>query len=110
MVRLPHATLRSTNAGHSSSPEWSDRPRLVPLFLAIVLATTVTMLTEPGSKAQDATPGALSENSAMSPVVAASEWLRGQQDASGGFLGLSGEPDPGTTTDAAIALYADGLN
>jgi hypothetical protein len=42
----------------------------------------------------------------MSPVEAASAWLREQQDASGGFIGLSGEPDPGTTTDAVMALYA----
>jgi hypothetical protein len=42
----------------------------------------------------------------MSPVEAASTWLREQQDTSGGFSGLSDEPDPGTTTDAVIALYA----
>ena len=58
------------------------------------------------SLAQEATPGALSESTAMSPVEAASVWLREQQDASGGFLGFSGEPDPGTTTDAVMALYA----
>jgi len=58
------------------------------------------------STAQEATPGPLSESTAMSPVEAASAWLREQQDASGGFLGFSGEPDPGTTTDAVMALYA----
>jgi hypothetical protein len=42
----------------------------------------------------------------MSPVEAASAWLREQQDASGGFLGMSNQPDPGTTTDAVMALYA----
>jgi len=66
----------------------------------------MTTLSEPGSKAQQATPGALSTNSAISPVEAASAWLREQQDASGGFIGFSGEPDPGTTTDAVMALYA----
>lgn len=106
MVRLPRATLRRTDNGHSSSRGWCDRTRLVLLFLAILLATTFAILAESESKAQEATPAALSENSAMSPVEAASEWLRGQQDASGGFLGLSGEPDPGTTTDAVLALYA----
>jgi hypothetical protein len=106
MVRLPRAILPSTNNGHSSSRGWSDGAQLVPLFLAMLLATTVAMLAGSGSKAQEATPGALSENSVMSPVEAASDWLRGQQDASGGFLGLSGEPDPGTTTDAVMALYA----
>jgi prenyltransferase beta subunit len=63
-------------------------------------------LFETASMAQEATPAALSESAAMSPVEAASTWLREQQDASGGFLGLSGEPDPGTTTDAVLALYA----
>jgi hypothetical protein len=58
------------------------------------------------SSAQEATPAALSESSAMSPVEAASVWLLEQQDTSGGFLGFSGEPDPGTTTDAVMALYA----
>jgi hypothetical protein len=106
MVRLPCATLRSTDTGHSLFWGGSDRTRLVPLFLAMLLAITIATLTESGSKAQEANPGALSENGAMSPVEAASGWLRGQQDASGGFLGLSGEPDPGTTTDAVLALYA----
>jgi hypothetical protein len=71
-----------------------------------VLAASVLPLFETASMAQEATPGALSESAAMSPVEAASTWLREQQDASGGFLGLSGEPDPGTTTDAVLALYA----
>src|SRR5215213_10132376 len=106
MVRLPRAIRRSTDSGHSSSRGWSDRTRLIPLVLAALLATTMTTLSEPGSKAQQATPGALSTNSAISPVEAASAWLREQQDASGGFIGFSGEPDPGTTTDAVMALYA----
>ena len=106
MVRLPRATLHNTNVEHFCSGGWSARTRLLPLFLALLLAASVTTLSQTGSTAQEATPGALSESRAMSPVAAASEWLREQQDASGGFLGLSGEPDPGTTTDAVIALYA----
>jgi hypothetical protein len=72
----------------------------------MVLAASLTILFATSSMAQEATPGALSESTAMSPVEAASAWLREQQDPSGGFLGFSGEPDPGTTTDAVLALYA----
>lgn len=38
------------------------------------------------------------------PLDAAVAWLVAQQDASGGFLGFSGTPDPGTTIDAVLAL------
>ena len=106
MVRLPRAILCSTENGHTSCPRWSARTRLLPLCLAVLLATGVTTLSGTSSMAQEATPGALSESSAISPVEAASAWLCEQQDASGGFIGLSGEPDPGTTTDAVMALYA----
>jgi hypothetical protein len=106
MVRLRRANLGSTDNRHSSCRKWSARTRLLPLFLAILLAASVATLSEMGSRAQEATPGALSESTAISPVEAASAWLREQQDTSGGFLGFSGEPDPGTTTDAVIALYA----
>ena len=106
MVRLPRAVVDSTDNRHSSFRGWSSRTRFLPLLLAIVLATSVTTLSGSGSTAQEATPGALSESTAMSPVEAASTWLREQQDASGGFPGFSGEPDPGATTDAVMALYA----
>ena len=106
MVRLPRAVLHSIDNGYISIRGWSALPRFIQLFLAVVLAVGVTTLSGTGSTAQVATSGALSASSAMSPVEAASTWLREQQDDSGGFLGLSGEPDPGTTTDAIIALYA----
>jgi hypothetical protein len=106
MVHLPRATPRSSDNRHSTFRGWSPRTGLLPLFLAVVLAATVAPLSGTGSMAQEATPGAVSESAAMSPVEAASAWLREQQDASGGFIGLSGEPDPGTTTDAVMALYA----
>jgi hypothetical protein len=106
MVRLPHAVVDCSDDRDSSFRGWSARTRFLPVLLAIVLATSVTTLSGTGSPAQEATPGALSESTAMSPVEAASTWLREQQDASGGFLGFSGEPDPGATTDAVIALYA----
>ena len=85
---------------------YASRGWLAPLFLAVTLAVSVTTLSGMCSMAQEATPGSLSESTAISPVEAASTWLREQQDASGGFLGFSGEPDPGTTTDAVMALYA----
>jgi hypothetical protein len=106
MVRLPRAALHSSENGRSSFRGWCARTGLLSLVLAVLLAAGVLPLSETGSMAQEATPGALSESTAMSPVEAASTWLREQQDASGGFLGLSSEPDPGTTTDAVMALYA----
>jgi len=106
MVRLPRAILRSVDNRYCLFRGWSALPRFVPLFLAVALAASVTTLSGTTSTAQVATPGALSESTAMSPVEAASTWLRGQQDTSGGFFGLSDEPDPGTTTDAVMALYA----
>src|SRR3954451_24959825 len=102
MVRLPLAILRSIDKRHISFREWSALQRFVPLFLAVSFAAGVTTLSGTASMAQVATPGALSETTAMSPVAAASTWLQEQQDSSGGFRGLSGEPDPDTTTDAVI--------
>ena len=101
MVRLPRAMFSSIDNCRSSS-----HLRFVRLFLAVSLAASVAPLSEPRLMAQEATPAALSQSAAMSPVEAASAWLRQQQDAAGGFIGLSGEPDPGTTTDAVMALYA----
>src|SRR5215207_588958 len=106
MMRVPRAILRSMDNECISSQRSSSLPRFVRLFLALSLAASVATLSEPGSMAQEATLGALSEATAMSPVEAASTWLREQQDTSGGFSGLSDEPDPGTTTDAVMALYA----
>jgi hypothetical protein len=76
------------------------------VFLTVSLIASALTLPGPASSAQEATPTALPESSAMSPVEAAAVWLLEQQDASGGFLGFSAEPDPGTTTDAVMALYA----
>ena len=106
MMRVPRAMLRSIDNGRLSSQRSSLRPRFVQLFLAISLVASVATLPQPGSIAQEATPSSLSESAAISPAEAASTWLREQQDQSGGFIGLSGEPDPGTTTDAVMALYA----
>ncbi len=40
------------------------------------------------------------------PIAAAVAWLQSQQDAGGGFPGLDGNPDPGITVDAILALVA----
>ena len=106
MVRLPRAIPRSSDNRHSTFQGWRLRTGLLPLFLAVVLAATVTPRSGTSIDGAGGYPGAVPESAAMSPVEAASAWLREQQDASGGFIGLSGEPDPGTTTDAVMALYA----
>jgi hypothetical protein len=106
MVRLPRAILRNIDNEYISFRGRSVLPRFVRFFLTVWLAASLTTLSGTASAAQLATPSAPAETAAMSPVVAASTWLREQQDTSGGFFGLSGEPDPGTTTDAVMALYA----
>ena len=108
MSRSPRAAFRNfdVDSTQDSPKRWGSRVSLVSLLLAMALVVTILTLPSTISLAQEATPAALSESTAMSPVEAASVWLREQQDASGGFLGFSGEPDPGTTTDAVIALYA----
>ncbi len=76
-------------------------------WLLAALGLAVSMLTAtPAVVAQESTPYAHSESTAGTHVSAASKWLRGQQDASGGFPGFDGTVDAGTTTDAAIALFA----
>jgi hypothetical protein len=74
------------------------------LLAALLLAGA--LLPSASTLAQEATPAALSQSPAESPLAAASAWLRAQQDPSGGFAGLSGEVDPGVTIDAVMALYA----
>jgi hypothetical protein len=106
MVRLPRAILRNIDNEYISFRGRSVLPRFVRFFLTVWLAASLTTLSGTASAAQVATPSAPAETAAMSPVVAASTWLREQQDTSGGFFGLSGESDPGTTTDAVMALYA----
>lgn len=83
-------------------------PRRVACSLAAVGLAVATLLTAASPiTAQEATPPvAHSESTASTHVSAASSWLRAQQDASGGFPGFDGTVDAGTTTDAAMALFA----
>jgi hypothetical protein len=75
------------------------RPKFMGLFLLLVVS--VFPLT---TSAQDATPAG---TPAAGPGLdAAVEWLVAQQQPDGGFLGFSGESDPGAATDAVIALAA----
>jgi hypothetical protein len=74
-----------------SSFGWLLRLTLVALTLVVSTGRAL---------AQDATPIA---NGALDSSVA---WLVSQQAKGGGFLGFSGEPDAGTTTDAVLALVA----
>ena len=90
----------------SREPRSIFRTRPCQIFLTMTLVTSIMTLPGTMAVAQEATPGARSESTAMSPVEAASVWLREQQDAFGGFRGFAGDPDPGTTTDAVMALYA----
>lgn len=47
-------------------------------------------------------------SAAASPLDSSASWLAGQQQANGGFKGLTGKTDPGTTADAVVALVAAG--
>ena len=83
--------------------------RAISIALALVGALLVGS-TSPSvtvALARQATPaGPISMDDATASLAAASAWLREKQDSSGGFAGLSGGLDAGTTTDAAMALYA----
>lgn len=78
---------------------------LSSLMLALVFCLAIQA--PPGVFAQAGTPEpGIPESDTGTPLDAASAWLRSQQDSSGGFPGFSGDLDPGTTTDAVMALYA----
>jgi hypothetical protein len=77
-------------------------------LLALLLAVTLLGGGVVGAIAQS-TPVATpveTPNGEPLPIAAAVAWLQSQQDAGGGFLGFDGNPDPGTTVDAILALVA----
>lgn len=76
----------------------SDRPCRLPVLLLILSLLLLFLPVAAG--AEGGTPVA---GSAVSSAVA---WVRAQQAADGGFLGLSGTSDAGTTADAVLALAA----
>lgn len=78
--------------------------RLMTLVTSIVLATFFAGSTGAEVVAFQSTPEATGDSAV--DLQAAADWLIGQQDASGGFLGFSGEPEVSITVDAVIALVA----
>jgi hypothetical protein len=71
------------------------------LRFGFLIAVILTVATGHLATAQDATPKA-----GGGGLEGAVNWLTEQQDSSGGFVGFSGEIDPGITVDAALALAA----
>jgi len=94
-------------AGDAGVAPTADPPRAPLIFIvSLIVALHVGPFIPAPALAQEATPEAVSESTAMSPIEAASRWLRAQQDPGGGFPGFDGVLDPGVTTDAAMALFA----
>lgn len=87
----------------------SHRAPFAPLLLALLVGLALTGFAPPAPALAQATPAA-GPTATPDPTAVALESavasLLDQQDAGGGFLGFSGEPDPGTTTDAVPALLA----
>lgn len=79
--------------------------------IVVILAAALIGLMQVGSPAaqvatpQPGTPVAVQTRSDEA-IANATSWLLDQQDESGGFQGLSGAPDAGTTIDAIFALSA----
>lgn len=100
--RAPHHPLTPRRTGRVPGNHALSR-----LFAAFSVALLAGMLALPGATpARQATPAATTEQPAGASLDAAVAWLLAQQDPNGGFLGFSGEPDAGVTTDAVLALYA----
>lgn len=72
---------------------------VLALFAAIAIAGSGSVA------AQDGTPEATPARTAGG-LGGAVSWLRAQQADDGGYIGFSGESDPGITIDAIIALAA----
>jgi hypothetical protein len=100
LSRVPHTTARRT----CFSQVMRRLAGVVAMTLMVSLLLSGGLL---AARAQSATPAtaAVASDTARA-IAAASAWLQAQQAPSGGFPGYSSEVDPGTTTDAVIALYA----
>lgn len=98
-----------TRFDQPGSPGTARGPRWLAVIVTLALALTLgagAALSGAPAAAQPATPAAAAEPGADPALVRAVEHLLGQQDEAGGFAGFSGEPDPGVTTDAVVALRA----
>ena len=99
---------KSGSPAHQSGFVVSVWSRIRGGLLALLLAITLLGGGVAGALAQT-TPVATTAgtpNGEPLPIAAAVAWLQSQQDAGGGFPGLDGNPDPGITVDAILALVA----
>ena len=94
-----------------SGRRWGRYTPALPAALALLIGVAAAG----PALAQDATPAAspaaatsATPDPAQRPVAEAVAYLLAEQGENGGFLGFSGEPDPGTTADAISALKAAG--
>lgn len=94
-----HIFYRPGTRGATPGTCWLTLFAFLMLTVILVAAPAITL-------AQSATPEA--EPGPDPALVRAVDYLLSLQDASGGFAGLSGEPDPGVTIDAIFALKAAG--
>jgi len=73
--------------------------------VALVIASILVSLATAGQvAAQEATPAATPAGG--TGLAGAVAWLQSQQADDGGFIGFSGESDPGATIDAMVAFAA----
>lgn len=75
------------------------KPKLMLRVMTIMLALGLVIPLLPNGTSASGTP-----------LQSAAAWLATQQQPSGGFKGLTGKTDPGTTADAVVALAAAGEN
>jgi hypothetical protein len=91
------------------------RSAVAPTLLALLFGLVLTgsgFVARPAAVLAQGTPDAGPTATPAPTVVAldgAVAYLLDQQAENGGFVGFSGEPDPGTTTDAVYALRAAAL-
>lgn len=78
--------------------------RLMTILMSAALAMVLAGSAGSGAFALQATPAATGESGV--DLQAATDWLIGQQDASGAWIGFNGEPEVSITVDAVIALVA----
>jgi hypothetical protein len=96
------AGLNEKEAAMRDDPRFIRR-MILPLSLLIACLAMIG-LSAPLAIAQEATPSA--SPIAGDPVQAAANWLVSQQGADGSYPGFDGQPDPGATADAVLALAA----
>jgi hypothetical protein len=99
---MQHARAQISRPAHSSGFFFASGFQVGRLLLALVGFLTLTA-SLPAISAAQSTPDA-SPVASAGGLDAAVAWLAAQQDPSGAFVGFSGQPDPGATIDAVLAL------